>query len=87
MVMSALGEIDTAFEIANAFFAVGGSNESGRGANTPVKSTAWRFAPWLFIPPIAPMRADPRFQRLVEGIGLSDYWKARNVRPDYLKQL
>jgi DNA-binding winged helix-turn-helix (wHTH) protein len=87
MVMSALGEIDTAFEIANAFFAVGGSNESGRGANAPVKSTALRFAPWLFIPPIAPMRADPRFQRLVEGIGLSDYWKARNVRPDYLKQL
>jgi len=87
LVMSALGEIDTAFEIANAFFAVGGPNESRRGANAPVKSTAWRFAPWLFTPPIASMRADPRFQSLVEGIGLSDYWKARNVRPDYLREL
>ena len=32
LVMSALGEIDTAFEIANAFFAVGGPNEFRRGA-------------------------------------------------------
>ena len=87
MVMSALGEIDTAFEIANAFFAVGGPSESRRGAKLPVKSTAWRFAPWLFIPPIAPMRADPRFQSLVEGIGLADYWADRKVRPDYLKLL
>jgi len=83
MVMSALGEIDTAFEIVNAFFAVG---DSTRGANTPVKSTAWRFAPWLFIPPIAPMRADPRFLQLCDGIGLTDYWKARNVKPDYQSQ-
>lgn len=83
MVMSALGELDTAFEIVNAFFAVGVSNES-RDPKAPVKSTAWRFAPWLFIPPVAPMRADPRFQLLVDGIGLSDYWKARRVRPDYL---
>lgn len=82
MVMSALGELDTAFEIVNAFFAVGNSSEF-RDTKAPVKSTAWRFAPWLFIPPIAPMRADPRFQALVDGIGLSDYWKARNVQPDY----
>ena len=87
LVMSALGEIDTAFEMANAFFAVGGSGESRRDPNAPAKSTAWRFAPWLFTPPVAPMRADPRFQTLVDGIGLTDYWKARNVQPDYLKQL
>ena len=84
MVMSALGELDTAFEIANAFFAVGGPSESRRDAKLPVKSTAWRFAPWLFTPPIAPMRADPRFQSLVDGIGLCDYWKARKIKPDYL---
>jgi hypothetical protein len=87
LAMSALGEIDTAFEIANAFFAVGGPSESPRSAKLPVKSTAWRFAPWLFTPPIAPMRADPRFQSLVDGIGLADYWKARKVRPDYLGEL
>lgn len=87
LVMSALGEIDTAFEIANAFFAVGGPSEFPRDAKLPVKSTAWRFAPWLFTPPIAPMRADPRFQTLVEGIGLADYWKARGVTPDYLREL
>ena len=86
MVMSALGEIDTAFEIVNAFFAVGGPGNSRRGVKAPAKSTAWRFAPWLFIPPIAPMRADPRFLQLCDGIGLTDYWKARNVKPDYQSQ-
>jgi hypothetical protein len=84
MVMSALGDVDTAFEITNAFFAVGGPDKGDRRARTPVRSTAWRFAPWLFTPPIAAMRADPRFEDLTEQIGLTDYWRIRNVRPDYL---
>lgn len=86
LVLSALGEIDAAFEITNAFFAVEESNDSRRAAKGPVKSTAWRFTPWLFTPPIAPMRADPRFESLVDGIGLTDYWKAHKIRPDYLTQ-
>jgi hypothetical protein len=81
--MSALGELDTAFEITNAYFAVGSSGPVRSKSPASVRSTAWRFAPWLFTPPIAAMRADPRFQTLVDEIGLTAYWHARNVRPDY----
>jgi hypothetical protein len=83
MVMSALGDVDTAFEVTNAYFAVAQSS-SEREPGRPARSTAWRFAPWLFTPPIAAMRADPRFDILTEQIGLKDYWRAHKVRPDYL---
>jgi DNA-binding winged helix-turn-helix (wHTH) protein len=83
MVMSALGEVDAAYEITNTFFAVGEGGTAPRNPKLPAKSTAWRFAPWLFTPPIAAMRADPRFQALVDEIGLAAYWDARKVRPDY----
>ncbi len=83
MVMSALGELDTAFEITNAYFRGGELRFRSVQSPASVRSTAWRFAPWLFTPPIAAMRADPRFQTLVDEIGLTAYWHARNVRPDY----
>jgi DNA-binding winged helix-turn-helix (wHTH) protein len=83
MAMSALGELDTAFDITNQFFAVGPGNPVAPKSPMAVRSTAWRFAPWLFTPPTAAMRADPRFNALVDQIGLTAYWRARNVRPDY----
>ncbi len=83
MVMSALGDLDAAFEITNTFFAVGEAGTGPRNPKLPAKSTAWRFAPWLFTPPIAAMRADPRFQTLVDEIGLTAYWDTRNLRPDF----
>jgi len=78
MVLSALGDVDSAFEIANKLllFRAG-------PPGTPSRSTAWRFTPWLFTPPVAAMRADPRFVTLCDGIGLTDYWEKRGVRPDY----
>ena len=80
MSLSALGDVDGAFEIANELllFRVPGGPPSGRQ-----KSTAWRFTPWLFVPPVAAMRADPRFRDLCDGVGLSDYWRKRGVKPDY----
>ena len=83
MVMSALGELDTAVEITDNYFAVGKPDSVNPKSPMSVRSTAWRFAPWLFTPPIAAMRADPRFRTLVDEIGLTAYWHARNVRPDY----
>lgn len=76
--LSALGEVDAAFEVANALFAVGASERPARA-----KSTAWRFAPWLFTPPVAAMRADPRFGAVCDAAGLTDYWAGRGVQPDY----
>ena len=85
MVLAALGEVDAAFELTDALFAVrhpdGRAQPVNRGP--PAKSTACRFAPWLFTPPVASLRADPRFEALCEDIGLSAYWKLRGIKPDY----
>jgi DNA-binding winged helix-turn-helix (wHTH) protein/tetratricopeptide (TPR) repeat protein len=80
MSLLALGELDAAFEIANnlLLFREPGGAPGSRG------STGWRFTPWLFVPPTAAMRADPRFSQLCDGIGLTEYWRLRGVRPDYL---
>jgi hypothetical protein len=42
-----------------------------------------RMTQWLFTPPVAIMRADPRFQKLCDAFGLTAYWRARGVKPDY----
>lgn len=86
MAMSALGEVDAAFEILSRRYALqppppggrSGPSKSNRG-----DSTAWRFAPWLFTPPLANARADPRFQYICDEIGLTDYWAKRGIKPDY----
>lgn len=78
LTLSALGEVDAGFEVASAVFAMGGPAGAKRA-----KGTAWRFAPWLFTPPLAAMRADPRFGAVCDAAGLSDYWARRRVQPDY----
>ena len=86
LVLSALGEVDAAFEIANQFLLFRRPAElrpQAPARQAPVKSTGWRFAPWMFTPPVAPMRADPRFNALCDGIGLTEYWAKRGIKPDY----
>jgi DNA-binding winged helix-turn-helix (wHTH) protein/tetratricopeptide (TPR) repeat protein len=86
LVLSGLGEVDAAFEIANDLLLFRRPVEPGAEAaanHAPVKSTSWRFTPWLFTPPVKSLRADPRFNSLCEGIGLTDYWAKRGVKPDY----
>jgi DNA-binding winged helix-turn-helix (wHTH) protein/tetratricopeptide (TPR) repeat protein len=86
LVLSALGEVDAAFEIANGLLLFRRPAELRRQAparQPPVKSTGWRSAPWMFTPPVAPMRADPRFNALCDGIGLTEYWAKRGIKPDY----
>jgi hypothetical protein len=47
--------------------------------------TGWRAnVQWLFTPPCAAMRADPRFNEICDGIGLTEYWRRRGVKPDYM---
>lgn len=84
MTLSALGEVDAAFELVNALFVVPpSSSPKSNGSDVPATSTAWRFAPWLFTPPTASLRADPRFKLLCEAAGLSEYWEKRGTKPDY----
>jgi hypothetical protein len=47
--------------------------------------TGWRAnVQWLFTPPCASIRADPRFKEICDGIGLTEYWRRRGVKPDYM---
>jgi DNA-binding winged helix-turn-helix (wHTH) protein/tetratricopeptide (TPR) repeat protein len=86
MALATLGETDAAFEVANSLLvyrdAVARTPEGDR-VEPVARSTAWRFTPWLFTPPVAALRADPRFEALCQGTGLTDYWAKRRVKPDY----
>ena len=85
LTLSALGEVDAAFEVANALLVFRPPAGMGRAAadRRPAKGTAWRFAPWLFTPPTAALRADLRFEAVCDEIGLTDYWMKRGIKPDY----
>jgi len=85
MALSQLGEVDAAFEVINALLLSEGPLVASRPivphsfvANSP----SWCRTQWLFMPPLAAVRADPRFASLSEAIGLARYWRKRSVRPD-----
>jgi hypothetical protein len=82
MALSFIGDIDGAFDVANNYLLFRNPVAATVSGAPPVNSTSWRFTPGLFTPPTAPMRADPRFKTLCDGIGLTDYWRKRGVRPD-----
>jgi DNA-binding winged helix-turn-helix (wHTH) protein len=86
MILAALDEVDASFDIAEGFLLWRGKVvRHGKAAKEVTNDAAWRIGvQWLFTPPCASIRADPRFLALCEGIGLKEYWKSRGVRPDYL---
>ena len=86
MILAALGEVDTSFDIADGFLLWRGKIvRQGQGTREITNDAAWRTGvQWLFTPPCASMRADPRFLALCDGIGLREYWRRRGLRPDYL---
>jgi DNA-binding winged helix-turn-helix (wHTH) protein/tetratricopeptide (TPR) repeat protein len=83
---SALGRLDTAFRIADAYYlnrgftvdAVRFTPEQGAWS-----SLSERRSHILFLPSTAAMRTDARFARLVEEIGLGRYWRESGSKPDY----
>ena len=85
LILSVLGEIDAAFDVANGFL-LGrgsivippGSTSTGLGLNT----YGWRNTFGLFTPPTKALRLDPRFKTLADGLGLTDYWQRRGIGPD-----
>jgi DNA-binding winged helix-turn-helix (wHTH) protein/tetratricopeptide (TPR) repeat protein len=81
--LSALGRIDDAFAVAQAYY-------FARGFTVPDQfGPAAQFTPdqrqtrLLFEPVTRPMRADSRFEALVEEIGLDRYWRESGIPPDY----
>jgi hypothetical protein len=79
MILCALGLKDSAFELTDGYLLWRGKAVSVR----EVHDYSRRMTQWLFTPPVAIMRADPRFGKLCDEFGLTDYWRARGIRPDY----
>lgn len=80
---SALGRLDDAFMLAEAYY-------FGRGFIIPDQdfkdssfSPEQRQTRFLFEPETKPMRADPRFEPLVRDLGLDQYWRESGHPPDY----
>jgi hypothetical protein len=84
MLLCALGLKDAAFEVTNGFLLWRGKIVSANQANgKEMDDYNRRMTQWLFTPPVAIMRSDPRFQKLCDDFGLTAYWRSRGVNPDY----
>jgi DNA-binding winged helix-turn-helix (wHTH) protein len=85
MILGALGQTDAAFEVTDGYLLWRGKVVSANQADSrAVNDYNRRMTQWLFTPPVATMRADPRFLQLCEEFGLVAYWRARGVKPDYM---
>lgn len=80
--LSALNRVDEAFAVADALYFSEGYSIPDFTPDGGV-SMKWRGTRQLFEPVTAPMRADPRFERLVTRLGLAGYWDAAGPQPDY----
>jgi DNA-binding winged helix-turn-helix (wHTH) protein/tetratricopeptide (TPR) repeat protein len=80
---SALGRLDEAFAVANAYFF--GRGFAVRDFPTPESGVSLdqRRTDFLFQPVTQAMRADPRFGPLVEELGLERFWRESGIQPDY----
>jgi tetratricopeptide (TPR) repeat protein len=88
LVLSQLRELDSAFDIASGSLLSRGPlvPRDQPGSHDTAGDAGWRVnTQWMWTPPVAAMRTDRRFLPLCDGVGLSDYWKKRGVKPDYMR--
>ena len=83
---SFVGDLDTAFVIADAYFFARGF-ETGENSFAAIERN-WvlrndRRTFILFNAPAKNMRRDPRFAGLTRDLGLDDYWARSGTLPDY----
>lgn len=84
LLLNGLGEVDRAFDVARAYLLEQGplmASVRWRPGQVLVNDQRRRKTHMLFTPVAAPMRADVRFQDLMERVGISAYWRAAGVRP------
>jgi tetratricopeptide (TPR) repeat protein len=89
MMLTGLGEIDRAFDVARAYLLEQGplmASVRWRPGQISVNDQRRRKTNMLFVPVAAPLRADPRFLELTQQIGLAQYWRAAGVVPDFLQR-
>ncbi len=86
MALSALEEMDAAYDIVNGLLLKRGNvipRQLNDVKNLIVTDASWRNTQWLSTPPLARFRTDARYAALCDDIGLTAYWRTRGVKPDY----
>lgn len=87
LMLSSLGQLDAAFDIASGYLLNAGPvivPLRRPGDQPAINDQHRRKTMMLFVPVTSPMRADPRFLRLCEAMGMVAYWKAADITPDFL---
>lgn len=90
LMLNGLDEIDRAFDLAKAYLLETGPLMAAvrwREGTMPMNDERRRKTHMLFTPVAAAMRTDPRFDRLMQDIGLAAYWEQAEVTPDYKQQV
>ena len=85
MALSQLGQIDAAFDVINGLLLSKGPLVADRPIiprSFAANSASWCRTHWLFMPPLAAVRRDLRFNGICDELGLSRYWRQRGVGPD-----
>ena len=77
-----LGRPDLALLAIERYYLGGEAGALGPAVAAPTVYER-RYSAFLFTPDMAPLRGDPRFERLLERIGLERYWRDSGTLPDY----
>ena len=83
--LAPIGEVDAAFDEADGYLLRRGKMTLSLQSDpdeVAVNDQRWRTTVMLFVPATAALR-DPRFEILVQSIGLGGYWRRRGILPDY----
>jgi DNA-binding winged helix-turn-helix (wHTH) protein len=86
MILAQLGDVDGGYAITEGSLLSRGPiiRPEKPGTKDAMQNAIDRInMQWLFTPPCASMRRDPRFVPLCDEIGLTEYWRRRDVQPDY----
>lgn len=87
LLLNLLKAIDPAFDVCDVYLLNRGRFAQVEGpARHFVNDQRWKKTMMLFSPAAAPMRADPRFATLCEGMGMADYWRLSGTGPDYARK-
>lgn len=87
MVLNIMGALDTAFDVAHAYYLDRGpilADLNWRPGTFSLPDQRRRKSNMLFVPTARVMQNDPRFLPLVRNMGLVEYWNRRGVTPDFL---
>lgn len=82
--LSGLGALDQAFAACEGYLLRSGAPAPAEAEpdGFPLNDHRKKKTMMLFVPSCAALRADPRFGRLCEAMGLAAYWRAKGLRFD-----